>query len=47
MELIVTEVRARDIAAVIVTHDQGRTRYADRTSEYDRWRPLWGTQVVT
>ena len=31
MELIVTEVRARDTAAVIVTHDQRMTRYADRT----------------
>lgn len=31
MELIVTEVRARNTAAVIVTHDQRMTRYADRT----------------
>jgi hemin transport system ATP-binding protein len=31
MELIVAEVRARDTAAVIVTHDQRMTRYADRT----------------
>lgn len=31
MELIVTEVRARSTAAVIVTHDQRMTRYADRT----------------
>jgi len=31
MELIVTEVRARDTAAVIVTHDQRMTHYADRT----------------
>jgi hemin transport system ATP-binding protein len=31
MELIVTEVRARGTAAVIVTHDQRMTHYADRT----------------
>ena len=31
MELIVTEVRARDTAAVIVTHDLRMTHYADRT----------------
>ena len=31
MELIVTEVRARDTAAVIVTHDMRMTRYADIT----------------
>jgi len=31
MELIVTEVRARDTAAIIVTHDQRMTHYADRT----------------
>lgn len=31
MELIVKEVRARDTAAVIVTHDMRMTRYADRT----------------
>ncbi len=31
MELIVGEVRARNTAAVIVTHDQRMTRYADRT----------------
>jgi putative ABC transport system ATP-binding protein len=31
MELIVTEVRARNTAAVIVTHDARMTRYADRT----------------
>ncbi|MFC9552523.1 ABC transporter ATP-binding protein [Rhodococcus sp. NPDC056960] len=31
MELIVTEVRARDTAAVIVTHDPRMTLYADRT----------------
>ena len=31
MELIVTEVRARDTAAVIVTHDMRMTHYADRT----------------
>ena len=30
MELIVTEVRARDTAAVIVTHDQRMTHHADR-----------------
>jgi len=31
MELIVSEVKSRDTAAVIVTHDQRMTRYADRT----------------
>ena len=31
MELIVDEVKGRDTAAVIVTHDQRMTRYADRT----------------
>ena len=31
MELIVGEVRARNSAAVIVTHDQRMTRYADHT----------------
>ncbi len=31
MNLIVTEVRARNTAAVIVTHDPRMTRYADRT----------------
>ncbi len=31
MELIVTEVRARDTAAVIVTHDMRMTHFADRT----------------
>jgi putative ABC transport system ATP-binding protein len=31
MQLIVDEVRARDTAAVIVTHDQRMTHYADRT----------------
>lgn len=31
MELIVNEVKGRDTAAVIVTHDQRMTRYADRT----------------
>ncbi|ANS28897.1 ABC transporter ATP-binding protein [Rhodococcus opacus] len=31
MELIVTEVRARDTAAVIVTHDPRMTLFADRT----------------
>jgi len=31
MELIVSEVRARDTAAVIVTHDLRMTHYADRT----------------
>ena len=31
MALIVTEVRARDTAAVIVTHDLRMTHYADRT----------------
>ncbi len=31
MELIVSEVRARDTAAVIVTHDMRMTHYADRT----------------
>ncbi len=31
MELIVTEVRARNTAAVIVTHDLRMTHYADRT----------------
>ena len=31
MELIVTEVRARATAAVIVTHDTRMTHYADRT----------------
>ena len=31
MELIVAEVRARNTAAVIVTHDSRMTRYADRT----------------
>ena len=31
MELIVTEVRARDTAAVIVTHDMRMTHYADIT----------------
>ena len=30
MELIVSEVRARDTAAVIVTHDMRMTHYADR-----------------
>ena len=30
MELIVTEVRNRDTAAVIVTHDQRMTHHADR-----------------
>ena len=30
MQLIVTEVRARDTAAVIVTHDMRMTHYADR-----------------
>jgi putative ABC transport system ATP-binding protein len=30
MELIVSEVKARDAAAVIVTHDQRMTRYGDR-----------------
>ena len=31
MELIVSEVRARDTAAVIVTHDLRMTHFADRT----------------
>lgn len=31
MDLIVSEVKGRDTAAVIVTHDQRMTRYADRT----------------
>ena len=31
MDLIVTEVRARETAAVIVTHDLRMTHYADRT----------------
>jgi putative ABC transport system ATP-binding protein len=31
MELIVSEVKSRNTAAVIVTHDQRMTRYADRT----------------
>ena len=31
MELIVAEVKSRDTAAVIVTHDSRMTRYADRT----------------
>ena len=31
MELIVAEVKSRSTAAVIVTHDQRMTRYADRT----------------
>ena len=31
MELIVSEVKTRNTAAVIVTHDQRMTRYADRT----------------
>jgi len=31
MDLIVTEVRARQTAAVIVTHDMRMTHYADRT----------------
>jgi putative ABC transport system ATP-binding protein len=31
MELIVGEVKARNTAAVIVTHDQRMTHYADRT----------------
>jgi putative ABC transport system ATP-binding protein len=31
MELIVSEVRSRSTAAVIVTHDQRMTHYADRT----------------
>jgi putative ABC transport system ATP-binding protein len=31
MELIVAEVKGRGTAAVIVTHDQRMTRYADRT----------------
>jgi putative ABC transport system ATP-binding protein len=30
MELIVSEVKARDAAAVVVTHDQRMTRYGDR-----------------
>ncbi|MCC5953996.1 MAG: ABC transporter ATP-binding protein [Acidimicrobiia bacterium] len=33
MELIVDEMRARNTAAVIVTHDRRMTRYADRTVE--------------
>jgi len=33
MELIVSEVRARDTAAVIVTHDLRMTHYADRTRQ--------------
>lgn len=33
MELIVSEVKARSTAAVIVTHDIRMTRYADRTVE--------------
>ncbi len=33
MELIVSEVRARDTAAVIVTHDLRMTHYADRTTK--------------
>jgi putative ABC transport system ATP-binding protein len=31
MELIVSEVRSRSTAAVVVTHDQRMTHYADRT----------------
>ena len=31
MELIVSEVKSRSTAAVIVTHDQRMTHYADRT----------------
>jgi ABC-type lipoprotein export system ATPase subunit len=31
MQLIVTEVRVRATAAVIVTHDTSMTHYADRT----------------
>ena len=31
MELIVDEVKSRDTAAVIVTHDQRMTHYADRS----------------
>ena len=31
MELIVSEVRARHTAAVVVTHDLRMTHYADRT----------------
>ena len=31
MELIVSEVKSRSTAAIIVTHDQRMTRYADRT----------------
>ena len=33
MELIRTEMKARDTAAVIVTHDRRMTHYADRTVE--------------
>ena len=33
MELIVNEVRSRNTAAVIVTHDLRMARYADRTVE--------------
>jgi putative ABC transport system ATP-binding protein len=33
MELIVREVKGRDTAAVIVTHDRRMTHYADRTVE--------------
>jgi putative ABC transport system ATP-binding protein len=33
MELIRTEMKARDTAAIIVTHDQRMTHYADRTVE--------------
>jgi putative ABC transport system ATP-binding protein len=33
MELIVSEVKARQTAAVVVTHDRRMTRYADRTVE--------------
>jgi putative ABC transport system ATP-binding protein len=33
MELVVSEVKGRDTAAVIVTHDRRMTHYADRTVE--------------
>jgi putative ABC transport system ATP-binding protein len=33
MEMIVREVKGRDTAAVIVTHDRRMTHYADRTVE--------------
>jgi putative ABC transport system ATP-binding protein len=33
MELIRTEMKARDTAAIIVTHDQRMTHYADRVVE--------------